>query len=70
MATTTTFKQDTELIEDRLVTWVTDIIDTQGNHAPQFPKPTQCFIGKQSEEESNGNNSYLSACSTTYYYAE
>ena len=29
-----------------------------------------CFKGKQSEEETNGNDSYVSACSTTYSYAE
>ena len=29
-----------------------------------------CFKGKQSEDESNGHDSYLSTCSTTYSYAE
>ena len=65
MTTTTTFKQNTELIKSHLVTWVTEIVNIQGIHAPQFPKPMQCFKGKQFEEESNGKDSYLSTCSTT-----
>ena len=49
---------------------MTEIIDTQGTHATQFPKPMLCFKGKQPKEESNGNDSYLSTFSTTYSYAE
>ena len=33
MTTATTFKQNTELLKDHLVTWVTEIIDTQTIHA-------------------------------------
>ena len=70
MTPTTTLKQNIKLLKGHLVTWVTEIIDTQGIHLPQFPKSTLCFKGKQSKEESNGNDSCLSACSTTYSYVE
>ena len=70
MTTATTFKQNTKQLKRHLVTWVTEIIDTQGIHAPHFPNPMLCFKGKQFKEESNGNDSYLSTCSTTYSYAE
>ena len=39
MTTATTFKQNTKLLKGHLVTWVTEIINTQGIHAPQFPQP-------------------------------
>ena len=36
MTTATTFKHNTKLLKSNLVTWVSDIIDKQGIHAPQF----------------------------------
>ena len=46
MTTATTFKQTTKLHKSHPVTCVTEIINTQGIHVPQFPKPTLCFKRK------------------------
>ena len=70
MTTAPSFKHNIELLKSNLNNWVTDIVDKQGINASQFSPPTLCFKGKQSEDESNSNDSYLSASSTTYSYAE
>ena len=70
LTTSKTFSSNASAIKEHLETWVTDITNKQGHNINQSLIPKVWFKGKLAEDELNGNQSYLSACSTIYLYTE
>ena len=63
---TNTFSSNASTIKEHLEKWVTDITNEQSLNTHHSFIPKVCFKGNQVEEESNSNQSYLSACSTMF----